>query len=209
MIPKKIHMIWLGSSLPEKFNKLIDSVKTVNYDYEFILWSDDNIDFRLENKELFDNTNNLGSKSDILRMEILNIYGGIYMDCDFYQCKKFDDLLNYDFVIGSGLKNELWNGLMMAKPNSEIVRAYLKSIETNIPNTEDIMKATGPYRMKKVFDQNTFTENFKILIGDYFYPFDANQRFRIRNITEEDIDFFSTYKTDNTYCIHLHTCSWQ
>ena len=209
MIPKTIHMIWLGSPLPEKFNKLIDTVKTINYDYKFILWTDYNINFKLKNRELFNNTNNLGSKSDILRMEILNRYGGIYMDCDFYQCKKFDNLLEYDFVIGSGIENEVWNGLIMSKPNSEITRSYLKSISKNIPNTECVMEATGPYRMTKVFKENIFKENYKILIGDYFYPFDATQRFKPQNITEDDIDFILTYKKENTYCIHIHTCAWQ
>ncbi len=208
MIPKKIHLIWLGSPLPEKFKQLVHRIKEINFDYEVVEWTDDNINFKLINRDLFKSTTNMGSKSDILRMEILYRYGGIYMDHDFYQCKKFDDLLHYDFVIGSKFEDEIWNGLMMSSKGNEIAKTYINSIKNNIPNEGDLMYTTGPFKVKEIFDKNTFTTNYKILIGDYFYPFDLHQRFKIHNITSEDIEYIKTFERDNTYCIHLHSASW-
>lgn len=47
--------------------------------------------------------------SDILRMEILNEYGGIYVDCDTFPIKPFDDdiisksfIAQHDYKIGYG-----------------------------------------------------------------------------------------------------------
>ena len=209
MIPKRIHLIWLGTPFPEKFIRLRNRIAEINHDYEIMEWRDDNINFELQNFQLFGDTKNFGSKSDILRMEILYKYGGIYMDYDFYQCKKFDDLLSYDFVIGSAYENELWNGLMMSKPESEIVKCYLNTIKDNIPNCGDIMYTTGPFKVKEIFTNNTFSENIKVLYGDYFYPFDLGQRHKVKDITSDNIEFLLSFKTNNTYCIHIHTCTWQ
>ena len=94
MIPKIIHLIWLGGKKPEKFNITLQKIKQINNDYEIKEWNDDNIDFELIQKDFFNKTENLGSKSDILRFELLNKYGGIYMDYDFIQIKKFLYLQN-------------------------------------------------------------------------------------------------------------------
>jgi mannosyltransferase OCH1-like enzyme len=209
MIPKKIHLIWLGSPLPEKFKQLVSRIKEINFDYEIKEWTDDNIEFELTNQQLFDSTTNMGSKSDILRMEILYRYGGIYMDHDFYQCKKFDDLLRYEFVVGSKYDSEIWNGLIMSTKENVICETYIKDIQHNVANVGDIMNTTGPFKLKNIFDTNTFNINYKVLIGDYFYPFDLHQRFKIKDITLDDIEYIKTFQQNNTYCIHLHSCSWQ
>ena len=91
-IPKKIHLIWLGGEKPKKFNFLLERIKEKNKNYDVIEWNDNNINFELINQRLFDETENLGSKSDILRFELLYKYGGIYMDYDFLQIKSFDEL---------------------------------------------------------------------------------------------------------------------
>jgi len=93
MIPKLIHLVWFGGPRPRFFDKTVDLIKSINYDYEIKEWDDNNIDFDLINRELFDKTKNYGSKSDIFRFEVLNKYGGIYMDYDFLQLKKFLDIL--------------------------------------------------------------------------------------------------------------------
>src|SRR5271157_4561121 len=83
-IPKIIHQIWLGGDLPKKYFKLIETFKKFNPDWIHMLWTDENIkDLDLINKEIFDKQINMGSKSDILRYEILKKYGGIYFDTDF------------------------------------------------------------------------------------------------------------------------------
>ena len=91
------------------FYNLEISIKRINNDYEIIEWSDNNINFELKNKFLYENTTNLGGKSDILRFEVLSKFGGIYMDYDFLQIKKFDDLLDYDFFAGTNEKRNIKN----------------------------------------------------------------------------------------------------
>ena len=47
MIPKAIHLIWLGGKRPDKFDITLNEIKRINNDYEIKEWNDDNIDFEL------------------------------------------------------------------------------------------------------------------------------------------------------------------
>jgi mannosyltransferase OCH1-like enzyme len=217
MIPKIIHLIWLGSKKPEKFNITLNEIKRINSDYEVKEWDDSNIDFELIQKDFFDKTENLGSKSDILRFELLNKYGGIYMDYDFIQIKNFDELLNYDFFIGSGREDETWNSLVASIPNHKICKDFLEGLSETTPvvkndNQDEIgmvMSKTGPYYIHKIYNKNNHLSNIKHLSKDYFFPFPLDHRNLVRNIDKRSVDYIKSFATKDTICIHFHTCTWQ
>ena len=84
VIPKKIHQVWLGGDLPDKYKRLTESWIKYHPDWEYKLWTDsDAAELELINREAFDSMKNLGMKSDLLRVEILNKFGGLYVDVDF------------------------------------------------------------------------------------------------------------------------------
>ena len=121
MIPKHLFFIWIGNNVPNYVNFSINSFKKFNPDFEieFIHESsiyNDNKDFKecleiLKEKNHYSNIYNTEWRartlsktetsrnirfSDALRHYIINKYGGIYLDCDTYPIKPFDDkLLNY------------------------------------------------------------------------------------------------------------------
>jgi len=214
-IPKKIHLIWLGGERPRKFDILLEIIKEKNKSFEIIEWHDNNINFELINKKLFYETENLGAKSDILRFEILFKYGGIYMDYDFFQVKSFDDLLNCDFFAGtdSNNPNEVWNSILGSTPNNLICEKFLNGIINNSPIPKNeinrVMFETGPYYLTNLIQNNEWDYNIQILKGDYFYPFPGIERHNIRDLSKENIEYIKTFETENTYCIHLFTTTWQ
>ena len=67
------------------FNNIyLPSWKQFNNDFEYILWDEASIiQLGLKNMYAFQQTKNLGAKSDIARYEILNKFGGVYVDTDF------------------------------------------------------------------------------------------------------------------------------
>ena len=214
-IPKKIHLVWVGPPRPKKFDFLVQEIKRINDDYEVIEWNDDNIDFHLQNQELYDKCENLGSKSDILRFELLNRYGGIYIDYDFLQIKKFDDLLDCDFFAGAAADahNEVWNSVIGSIAASQVAIKFLEGLKTTKPikrnEIERVMNETGPYYLKRILDDQSIDEDVRIYRGPAFFPFPGSQRFLIRNLTPSDIEYARKFADDSTYCIHLHTTSWQ
>ena len=100
IIPKKIHQVWIGSDFPKKYQKWADSWKIKNPDFEYFLWDEKEIlKLGLDAEKEYRSTNNFGIKSDIARYEILNRFGGVYVDTDFECLKPLDPkFLTYDFV---------------------------------------------------------------------------------------------------------------
>ena len=120
MIPKQLFFIWLGDEQPDYINYAIKAYKDMNPDFkvdlirytkdEVIHTSDsvintckkyidltkkgiqnkyfDFIKYRMESK-----FNYIQLLSDFIRFELLYYYGGIYLDCDTFPIKKFDDKL--------------------------------------------------------------------------------------------------------------------
>lgn len=217
MIPKLIHLIWLGNKKPEIFKETLNIIRDINSDYKILEWNEDNINFDLHNKELFEKTENLGSKSDILRFEILNKYGGIYMDYDFLQIKKFDDILNCGFFVSAGRDGEVWNSIVGSIPNHKITIDFLYGLKDTKPvikndNNDEIgmvMHKTGPYYLQKIYNENRNLEDVRFLDKDYFFPFPALEREYVRDFSEQSKVRIKSFATSNTICIHFHTCTWQ
>jgi mannosyltransferase OCH1-like enzyme len=214
-IPKKIHLVWVGTPRPRKYDFLVSEIKRINHDYEVIEWNDENIDFELINHDLYHKCENLGSKSDILRFELLYKYGGIYIDYDFLQIKKFDDLLDSDFFAGAAgdAQDEVWNSIVGAAPQSQVALKFLEGLSSTKPirknEIDRVMNETGPYYLKRILDDNHITEDVRIFRGKQFFPFPGAQRFLIRNLTPGDIEYARKFADESTYCIHLHTTAWQ
>ena len=106
MIPKILHFIWLGPNKPNYVNFAIDTFKKVNHDFEinFIEEIDienpknsivkQTIDYMLSTKyKIPENKRFIGQLSIELRYILIYKYGGIYLDCDTFPIKPFDDKL--------------------------------------------------------------------------------------------------------------------
>ena len=108
-LPKIIHMTWLGSTLPvHKFSQNIHSYANLNPDYDIYLWLDHqapkyfarpgNVQIKYVEDEnwstqpMMDEATNWAMKSDILRLEIVLKYGGIYTDIDTRAYRSFGEL---------------------------------------------------------------------------------------------------------------------
>ena len=93
-IPKIIHQIWIGTK-PRPF-KMMDTWKKKNPDFEYILWTEEefvkrNVKFRC-NKQI-EIIKEIQGKADIIRLELLYQYGGIYLDADSICIEPIDEHL--------------------------------------------------------------------------------------------------------------------
>jgi mannosyltransferase OCH1-like enzyme len=212
IIPKKIHQVWIGDSVPDLFQKCIDTIREMNPDYEYKLWTQDDIDeFGLKNRNIFDKVDNLGCKSDIFRYEILERHGGIYLDTDFVALKKFDDLLGYELFGGTAYveKPEVLNGLIGCVPNHPVISECIHRISKKQPrnfgrDAYGVIKFSGPWFFTEVFlDLINEDSNAVILPEKYFYSFPSKLRHKFKN------DMIDQFKTKDSYVSHLWGCSWQ
>jgi len=115
-IPKVIHFVWIGSSIPYKYviNMQTFVATNKNNGYSFKLWVDHETppikdiiikdirtDFPAEkfiNKKIYDIETNWSAKADILKYELIYHEGGIYSDIDAYSISAYDTIFNKPFV---------------------------------------------------------------------------------------------------------------
>jgi len=118
LIPKLIHFIWLGPKpYPDYALETLQEWIQLNPGYQIYLWIDDpnnqipphdqmvikrvGIDFRLNflQKE-YEAHQTYAGKSDILRLELLYEFGGVYTDYDNRCCRNLDVLLHSVSLFG-------------------------------------------------------------------------------------------------------------
>ena len=78
-IPLVLHQIWLGGRpLPERFRRFRERWIELHPEWEHRLWTDREVAaFDFETRDLFEEAEDFGMKSDILRAEVLRRYGGL------------------------------------------------------------------------------------------------------------------------------------
>ncbi len=176
-IPKIIHQIWIGSEFPEKYKKFQKSWLDNHSNWQYRLWTDKDIEsFKMKNKELFDKAENYGEKADIWRYEILERFGGLYVDTDFECFKPFDVLHHlYDFYAGiepmevkyAGISN----ALIGSKAHHPILQKCIEKLPHSFKKYPHTQVKTGPLFLTRVFLQ--YAETIPRIIGfpqTFFYP---------------------------------------
>jgi len=66
-------------------------------------------------------------KADVVRLEVLMKYGGIYLDMDVICINSFKPLLQEVFVMGEQPRRGLGNSVMLARRESEFLRIWYES----------------------------------------------------------------------------------
>ena len=123
-IPKIIHQIWIGPKpMPSKF---METWKIKNPDYEYICWTEEKIkelNFTFRCQKIIDIVDLYHGKADIMRLEILYKYGGIYLDADSICIEPLGDyfLKNKAFAT---YENEIKRGDLVANGNMGFVPNY-------------------------------------------------------------------------------------
>ena len=213
-IPRIIHQIWLGpKNPPSYFATFREKWRDLHPDWEYRLWTDSDLDtLSLDLRDLIDATSNYAEKSDILRSELLEQFGGLYIDADM-ECHHCLDELHrkYDFYAGAEYPhqiattpNRVWVGIsiMASIPHHPI----LKSWKEHMRNSWEKVNATYTSPIERVINHTFFNfskavfENYQkdnlvniVLPATYFYPLSAHnaskRRSNVRGLREKFYDF--------------------
>jgi mannosyltransferase OCH1-like enzyme len=206
-IPKIIHQIWLGGEVPVKYKQYMDSWRQFNPTWGYKLWTDKDVnDIFITKRSIFDACKNQGMRSDILRMDILRQYGGLYVDTDFECLRPFDDLMNLKFFCGIAYGDVfvLYVGLIASVPNHPIINACVNNLDTPYRGHGgmEIMQSTGPYYFTKCFLENVDTDPSGVVVfpTSFFYP--------MPNVMRNRCDPYG-YIQEYSYALHHFHVSWQ
>lgn len=218
-IPKIIHHIWIGGELPSNFKFCVESCKRQHPDWEHRLWTDADLEkYGWRFKELLLSKNiNPGQKADILRLEILFKYGGVYLDTDFFCCKSLVGLHEkvdfYACIVDNWFT--VANGVIGAKVGHKLIGRCLDALQVgndiNNHKNNNIMLTTGPYffttQIVNYIKQES-SHNLAILPRGYFFPMAAKYRSSFWD-GSRDLSYARQFELPETLAIHLWATSWQ
>jgi len=207
-IPKVIHYCWFGGNpLPESARYCIESWKKYCPDYEIIEWNDNNYDVGKipYTKEAYE-AKEYAFVSDYARLDVINQYGGIYMDTDVEVIRNLDELLYNEAYCGFIYHSpRIGTGLGFgAKKGFHILKEWMKSYEEDkfIIDDGTINKKICTYYQTEILRRKNFNENGKLQVVEGMVCFPKEFFDPLSYLTGMNC------KSANTYSIHQGRLSW-
>lgn len=206
-IPKIIHSFWFsGDEKPYLYQKCVDSWTNVLTDYEIIEWNMDNYNWKkhpfvecaIRNKAW-------AYASDYARLDVLNEYGGIYLDMDVEVFKPFDNLLANDAILSFSNHVQVDLAVIGSKRNNVLVDSLLNVYDSlELPSDKrGFDKYFQPALVREKLVENGIVMDGSLQKNElatafppaFFMPLDA-------------VMYKEYEKTTNTYCVHYDNFGW-
>src|SRR5574343_210871 len=139
-IPKVFHQIWMGDKpIPDIYDYYRDTWLNLHPDWGYKFWDDNNLpvdDFT--NKELYLSDDGAVFRSDIARIEILNLRGGVYIDGDFECYQNIEPLIqDYPYFFSGEQPGIIGNAIIGSTPNNPILKHVLEGMPENASKEQD------------------------------------------------------------------------
>ena len=207
MIPKIIHYCWFGrGEKPELAKKCIASWRKSCPDFEIREWNEGNCDYlSIPFMAEAYAAKKYAFVSDVMRLIVLEQYGGVYFDTDVEVVRDISPLLDDEGFIGFENDQFVNSGQVMAAKAhhpviQEMIEEYKKLHFTNADGTAtpvgcprlntDVMEQFGLIRNGR----EQVVAGIHVYPADYFNPVDSTTG--------------KLTKTENTYSIHWYSMSW-
>jgi mannosyltransferase OCH1-like enzyme len=192
-IPHMIHQIWMGGPIPPQIKEMME---TFSVDYikknpgsQYILWDENKLKkYKMINKDLFDKEDKYDCKSDIARVEILNRFGGFYIDSDTIWLgnksilsapSSYGITIAYEkagIKIGNRYLNDKTtrcaNGVFGSTIQNPIMAFIIGQMRKSYADNREngVVASTGPDFIQSILDSIKPNININILNHKYFYP---------------------------------------
>jgi mannosyltransferase OCH1-like enzyme len=188
-IPRVFHQVWVGPDpLPDAFARYRQTWLDCHPDWELRFWTDENLPEGLRRRESYDRLRSPVERCDILRLELVWRFGGVYIDMDFECLRSIEPLIeNVEFFTANiGEKGRVNHAILGAVPGNPVLERALVEIAPREWYGYD-RESTGPYffdrLLKKcvdpgvtVFDKELFYATDLLGAREYAYALhhDAN-----------------------------------
>lgn len=206
MIPKIIHYCWFGrGKMPTLAEKCIASWKKYCPDYKIIEWNEDNFDINSCSyvREAYE-SRKYAFVTDYVRLYVMYLYGGIYMDTDVEVVRNLDEFLEHRGFSGFESESQMPTGIMAGEKEfrlfKELLTYYNGRHFLDAGGKMDI--TTNTVILTKMLTQKGFIPNglyqvvdgFALYPRDYFCPLDNSTGIM--------------YSSKNTATVHWFNKSW-
>jgi len=159
MIPKVFHRIWLGRKpMPEEFIAWGESWKRHHHGWQMKTWTEDNIP-PLKNASFMDRCSCLAQQSDLVRYEILEREGGVYVDTDLECYRSIEKLVeDLDFFVAYKNEPRISNAMIGGVPGHPVFRDLVSQWKENFWAKDQ--SAMGPDYLSRILIKHPETKIF-------------------------------------------------
>jgi len=200
MIPKTIHQIWISDvspELPDRFKKYRDTWLDKHPNWDYRIWNLQNLDFSPRSHRLFKACQHPAQIADLLRMEILFVHGGVYVDTDFECLRPIDDLLRGVRNFSCSEDGQFLSiGILGAEQRSALFDCVIQNFP-DVLGKKPVNVETGPAFFTRTVLEKGFNNDLTVFPREYFYPFNFHTENR------ELVDL------SRSYAVHHYADSWK
>lgn len=175
-IPARIHFIFLSKTeaVHPAFEACIEAVQQLHPSWEIKRYNEDDAQAILsthlpELLPIYNSYTHRVQRSDILRVILVYLFGGFYMDMDMFPLKSLDELLDHDLVLGKERilsddelnhlearhRFRIGNYMFGGKPRHPFWLSFLKESikysQQKVQYENDIIRSTGPELLTNVY----------------------------------------------------------
>lgn len=176
MIPKIIHFIGLkskGATRSPGFDVLkrsMQAARDLHPDWEIRLWDEATAPDGFRLAGYWEHANSAAQLADLMRIEIVHRYGGVFLDWDEILKKPLDDLADAtDFFIASENGDTLSNGVFGACAGHEALEKLIQTLLISPPDWSlPPNMTTGPSLFARTLKWH---KDIAILPRESFYPY--------------------------------------
>lgn len=178
-IPRLIHQIWVGGSMPEQYRTYTQTWARLHPDWEMMLWTDESMP-ELQLQGLYDRAEHWSVpgmegqfRADIARYELLQRYGGLYVDADFEALKCVEPLVSTVDCAAVWEVEGRWiaNGFMAATPWHPFIGRLIADLPASIAAyvRQRPARSTGTQYLTRTHCR--YPDQLHVLPRRYFYPY--------------------------------------
>lgn len=170
MIPKILHQVWIGPDpVPNDLILYRNEWLRNHENWTHFFWTEENLPTNFIRNEAYDKLRVPAARADIIRLEVLRVFGGVYLDLDMEYRKSLDSLpLENDFLVCE-LKplGRINNAFIASIKNHPILSKALHKMRPNMAEEYE-KSSTGPLYLNQIITESR--EQVSILPWHYFYP---------------------------------------
>lgn len=160
MIPRRIHLIWVGSAPPPEALANLALWRDQHPEWTITLW-DDASRIKLQNEDLYRDAEQyvpahaVGQfRADLLRYELLLRFGGFYADLDTYPLRPIDPALEgcSEFAVREDAQ-WIGNTYLASVPGNPIFRALVDGLHSHVhlSPVRAATQASGPQYLTPIW----------------------------------------------------------
>jgi mannosyltransferase OCH1-like enzyme len=181
MIPRILHRIWFCPPMPAEFRDYGEQWREVMPDWAHVLWTANSLPADMVNKSVFDAAPESDPhrwRSDVLRLEVLLQFGGVYVDADTQPLRPLDALLPGVGCFAAWSPNRRKDGgevLTNATLGAVPWHPFIQELANELPLSAEryagqrTAMVTGPYHLDRVWRSKLWPD-VRIFPAAVFYP---------------------------------------